>query len=139
MAKRYIGYIVLDWDSLEIEVYTEGASLPAFWLYPYKPGEAVHGDEEVMEAPDWVAEEVGKDHLLYLVPRALVPELEALGFRLGTYFGDLGEVCPKCGGILSPSPAWANWRGNWPWTPRPPLGHREGCLRIRTADVGTEE
>lgn len=50
-------------------------------------------DEEVMEAPDWMA------------------------------------------GILSPSSAWANW----PWTSRPPLGHREGCSRIPTADVGTEE
>ena len=67
-----------------------------------------------------VAEEVREENYpLYLVPRALVPELEALGFRLGTYFGDLREVCP--------------------WTSRPPLGHREGCSRIPTADVGTEE
>ena len=72
-----------------------------------------------------VAEEMRENYPLYLVPRALVPELEALGFRLGTYFGDLGEVCPICGGILSPSSAWANW----PWTSRPSPGHQEGCWR----------
>uniref|UniRef100_A0A7V4AMS1 Uncharacterized protein n=1 Tax=Thermus tengchongensis TaxID=1214928 RepID=A0A7V4AMS1_9DEIN len=75
--------LVLDRNSLEIEVYMEGDSLPAFWLAPYEPGEEVGEDEEVMEAPDWMA------------------------------------------GILSPSSAWANW----PWTSRPPLGHREGCRR----------
>ncbi len=127
--------LVLDRNSLEIEVYMEGDSLPAFWLAPYEPGEEVGEDEEVMEAPDWVAEEVGEDYPLYLVPRSLVPELVALGFRLGTSIGVFGEICPICGGILSPSSAWANW----PWTSRPPLGHREGCSRIPTADVGTEE
>lgn len=71
--------LVLDRNSLEIEVYMEGDSLPAFWLAPYEPGEEVGEDEEVMEAPDWVAEEVGEAYPLYLVPRSLVPELVALG------------------------------------------------------------
>ena len=69
--------LVLDRNSLEIEVYMEGDSLPAFWLYPYEPGEEVGEDEEVMEAPDWVAEEVGEDYLP--LPRPTLPGAGACG------------------------------------------------------------
>lgn len=39
----------------------------------------------------------------------------------------LGERCLACGGLVSPSAAWANLPGAPPLDPRPALGHRMGC------------
>lgn len=60
----------------------------------------------------------------------LAPLLEELGMEpLDEIPTILGEVCPYCGGLLSPSAAWANLPGAPGLAMRPPLGHRKGCPR----------
>ncbi len=116
--------LVLDRKTLEIEVYTEGDSLPAFWLAPYEPGEEVGEDEEVMEAPDWVAEEGGGG--LPPLPRPAPPGAGACGPGLPP--GDLLRR-PR-GGLphLRERPLLLGV-GQLALDLEAPLGHREGCRR----------
>lgn len=121
--------VKLDRETLEIEVFLDPEAgenaLPDMWLSPYDLGDDVGKDEEVVEPPEWVLDEAGEDDLLYLVPISLLPELQKMGFKVANAWSVWGEVCPICGGVLSPSAAWANY----PWTHRPSLGHQKGCRR----------
>lgn len=69
------------------------------------------------------------ENLYVLVPQedlvTLLPRLP--GEPAKTVSTMLGERCLACGGLVSPSAAWANLPGAPPLGPRPALGHRTGC------------